>query len=143
MKRFILLVAITIAASVSAFAQPGKITGKLTYPSDGIPADMVLCVKVTSLYAEPTFCSNDRASRLREAKIIFKLNYRRASYEISLPSGTYYLYAMTSEMPGVKAYYDELIKCGVKIECKSKQPSAVKVRPGQIVKGITVGDFWE
>jgi hypothetical protein len=46
-------------------------------------------------------------------------------------------------MPGVKAYYDELIKCGIKIECKSERPIAVKVKPGQNVRGITVGDFWD
>lgn len=142
MKSLILLVAITIATSVSAFAQPGKITGKLTYPSDGIPTDMVLCVTVTSLYAEPTYCSNDGAARLRQAKIAFKLNYRAASYTISLPAGSYYVYAMTSEMPGVKAYYDELIKCGIRVECKSKEPILIKVKAGKTRSGITVGDFW-
>jgi len=50
---------------------------------------------------------------------------------------------MTSEMPGVKAYYDEFIKCGAKIECKSKRPIAMKVKSGQIVRGITIGDFWD
>lgn len=142
MKRFLLLVALTIGVSLSAFAQPGKITGKLTYPSDGIPTDMVLCVTVTSLYAEPTYCSSDSTSRLRQAKITFKLNYRAASYMISLPAASYYVYATTSEMPGVKAYYDELIKCGIRVECTSKEPIVVRVKAGKTRSGITVGDFW-
>ena len=142
MKRFILLVAITIATSVSASAQSGKITGKLTYPGEGIPTNMILCVTVTSLYAEPTYCSNDSASRLRQAKITFKLNYRAASYAISLPAASYFVYTMTSEMPGVKAYYDELIKCGIRVECTSKEPIVVKVKAGKTRSGITVGDFW-
>lgn len=126
----------------STMAQSGKITGKLTYPGDGIPTDLVLCVKSVNLYAEPTFCSNDRSSRLREGKVAFKLSHRAASYEISLPGGTYLVYATTGEMPGVKAYYDEFIKCGMTVRCKSKRPINVKVRPGQTTAGIKVGDFW-
>lgn len=142
MRKLFILLALLSGSSILAFAQSGKISGKLTYPSDGIPRDMVLCVKVASLYAEPIYCSNNRASRLREGKIIFKLNYRAASYEISLPDGSYYLYATTGEMPGVKAYYDEFVKCGMSVDCKSKRPIAVRVRPGKTVRGITVGDFW-
>ena len=142
MKRSFLLFAILGLAATAAFAQSGKITGKLTYPSEGIPSDMVLCVKVTSLYAEPTYCSNDSASVLRKAKIAFKLNYRAASYEISVPAASYYVYATTSEMPGIKAYYDDFIRCGMSVECTSKTPIIVKVKAGQIRKGITVGDFW-
>jgi hypothetical protein len=140
-KLLFLLTLFTV--SISALAQSGKIMGKLTYPGDYIPTDMVLCVKNASLYAEPTLCSNDRAARLREARISFKLNCRLASYEVSLPAGTYYLHAFTSEMPGMKAYYDEFVRCGMNINCKSKRPVAVKVKPGQVVRGITVGDFWD
>ncbi len=142
MAKLLALIALTIGLTMSASAQPGKITGKLTYPSDGIPTDMVLCVTVTSLYAEPTYCSNEGAARLRQAKIAFKLNYRAASYMISLPRGSYYVYAMTGEMPGVKAYYDELIKCGIRVECTSKEPIVIKVTAGKTRSGITVGDFW-
>lgn len=142
MKRFILLAAITLFALASAFAQPGKMTGKLTYPSDAIPTDMILCVTVTSLYAEPTYCSNDGKARLQKAKIAFKLSYRAASYAIRLPAGAYYVYAMTSEMPDVKAYYDEFVRCGMSVECTSKERIVVKVKPGKTRTGITVGDFW-
>lgn len=142
MKKMILLFAVFGMAAISALAQSGKITGKLTYPSEGIPSDMVLCVKVTSLYAEPTYCSNDSASVLRKAKIAFKLNYRAASYEVSVPAASYLIYATTGEMPGIKAYYDDFIRCGMSVECTSKAPIVVKVKAGQIRKGITVGDFW-
>jgi|ERR1035437_5522638 hypothetical protein len=143
MKKLLILLALFSGLAISAFAQSGKITGKLTYPSDAIPRDMVLCVKVITLANEPTYCSNDRAARLREGKITFKLNYRAASHEISLPAGSYHLYATTGEMQGVKAYYNDFIKCGMNVNCTSKRPIAVKVRPGQITRGITVGDFWE
>lgn len=143
MSKALILLALLVGSAIMAAAQTGKITGKLTYPGEYIPTDLILCVTYTSLYAEPTVCSNDQASRLREAGITFKIDRRRASYKISLPAGTYYLYAVTSEMPGVKAYYDDLIKCGVNISCLSKRPIAVMVKPGKVVRGITVGDFWE
>ena len=142
MKKSILATALLIGFSISAAAQSGRITGKLTYPSDGIPADLVLCVTVTSLYAEPTYCSSDRAARLTAAKIAFKLNYRTASYSVSVPAASYYIYVKTGEMHGVKAYYDEFIKCGMSVECTSKTPIVVKVKAGQTRSGITVGDFW-
>lgn len=143
MRKLFILLTLFCGSSILAFSQSGKITGNLTYPGDGIPRDMVLCVKVASLYAEPVYCSNNKTARLREGKIAFRLNYRAASYEVSLPGGSYNLYAMTGEMPGHKAYYDEFVKCGMNINCKSKKPILVKVRPGQIIRGITVGDFWD
>jgi len=143
MKKLMVLTALLIGFSISAAAQSGKITGKLTYPSDGIPTDMVLCVTVTSLYAEPTFCSNDKTSRLTAANIAFRLNYRGASYSVSLPAASYYIYAKTSEMRGHNAYYNEFVKCGMSVECTSKTPIVVKVKAGQTRSGITVGDFWD
>ncbi|HQZ95621.1 MAG TPA: hypothetical protein PLP21_04845 [Pyrinomonadaceae bacterium] len=143
MKRSIILVALFIGLTVSAYAQSGVISGKLVYPGDGIPRDMVLCLKVTTLYAEPVYCSNNKAAVLREAKISFKMNFRAATYEIAAPSGTYLLYGMTSEVPGHKAYYNEFVRCGMSVDCHSKKPIPVKVKPGQKVKGIGVGDFWE
>ena len=48
MKRILALAALLIGMSLSAFAQSGKITGKLTYPSDGIPLTMAVCVYPTA-----------------------------------------------------------------------------------------------
>ncbi|MEQ1606101.1 MAG: hypothetical protein ABL999_14655 [Pyrinomonadaceae bacterium] len=139
LMMFILLVASAIAAS----GQSGTISGKLAYPSDGIPRDMILCVKATNLYAEPVYCSDNKATAPRNAKVSFKLNLRTATYKIDLPAGTYLLYAMTGEMRGHKAYYNEFVKCGMSVDCHSKKAIPVKVKAGQKVKGITVGDFWE
>jgi hypothetical protein len=106
---------------------------------------MVLCVTAGG----QAYCSNDRAARLNQAGIGFKLNYRAASYEINLPAGTYYLYATfprgkapTPDMEGLKAYYNDFVKCGMSVNCTSKKPIAIKVKPGQIVRGITVGDWY-
>lgn len=142
MRKLLILLTLFCGSVISASAQSGKITGKLTYPGEGIPTDLVLCVTVAPLNAGPTYCSKDRPTRLLQAKITFKLNYRAASYVISLPAGSYYLYAETREMPGVKAFYDEFIKCGMRVECTSKEPIIVKVKAGKTRSGIMVGDFW-
>lgn len=142
MKKLLILLAIFSGSVISASAQSGRITGKLTYPGEGIPTDLVLCVTVAPLNSGPTYCSKDRPARLQQAKITFKVNHRAASYTISLPAGSYYVYAKTREMPGVKAFYDEFIKCGIRVECTSKEPIMIKVKAGKTRSGITVGDFW-
>ena len=141
-KRPFLLITLLLGSAIAVFAQPGKIAGRLTYPGDGIPPDLTMCVKRTDLYAEPTYCSNDRASRLRAANVIFRLRTRGAAYDVTVPAGTYLIWATTSEMPGVRAYYDEFTRCGMTVRCKSKSPVTVRVRRGQTTAGIKVGDFW-
>lgn len=142
MRRLLILLTLFCGSLISASAQPGKITGKLTYPGEGIPTDLALCVTVAPLNAGPTYCSKDRPARLLQAKITFTVNHRAASYTISLPAGSYYVYAKTREMAGVRAYYDEFIKCGIRVECTSKEPIIIKVKAGKTRSGITVGDFW-
>lgn len=142
MKKALFLAAILIGTAFSTQAQTGKISGKLTYPGEGIPSDLIVCVTVTSLYAEPTFCSNDTGKRLREAKVTFTINRRAASYSVAVPAGSYLIYAATADMPGVKAYHDEFVRCGMSVECTSKRPITIKVTAGKTKTGITVGDFW-
>lgn len=145
MKKLLILLILLCAPAISAFAQTGKITGKLTYPSDYIPPNMILCVASGA----QTFCSNEKRARLTAAKISFNLNHRAASYQISLPAGTYFLYAAfpkgkapTPDMEGLKAYYNEFVRCGMNADCPSKKPIAVKVKAGQIVRNIMIGDWY-
>lgn len=147
MSKILCLVTLSFGLAVSAFAQTGKITGKLTYPSEYVPPEMIVCVKNTGSGA--TFCSNERASRLSKSKIGFKLNFRGTFYEVRLPAGTYYIYATfprgkapTSDMEGIRAFYNEFVKCGMNVKCKSKKPIALKVAAGRTVRGITLGDWY-
>lgn len=145
MKKLLIFLLLVGCSVISAFAQSGRVTGKLTYPSDYIPPEMILCVTKSG----QTFCSNERA-RLKQAGISFRLNHRAASYEISLPAGTYYIYATfprgkapTRDMEGLKAYYNDFIKCGMNVNCTSKKLIAVKVNSGRTVRGITIGDWYQ
>ena len=148
MNRLLISIALFSVLTIPALSQTGKITGKLTYPSDYIPPKMILCVE-KSIGSMNVFCSNDTASRLRRAKIKFYLNHNAASYQIRLPAGKYFIFATfpdgkapTGDMEGVKAYYNEFVKCGMSVECKSKKPIALVVRSGRSVRGITVGDWY-
>lgn len=149
MKRILALAALLIGMSLSAFAQSGKITGKLTYPSDGIPLTMAVCVYPTAASATARYCSFDKAASLKTAGIAFALNYRSASYQITLPAGIYYLYATfpkgkapTADYENYKAFYNEFVRCGMNVECTSKRKIAVTVRSGRITSGITIGDWY-
>lgn len=142
MRKLLFIFILVIASAMAAFAQPGKISGKLTYPGEGIPRDLVLCVKFLDVVNAPVYCSNNSRTRLSSASISFKLNISGASYVVNLPSGNYLIYATTAAMSGVKAYYDEFIKCGMSVNCTSKRPITVKVKPGASVGNIMVGDFW-
>lgn len=146
MKKLSILLILSCGFAVSAFAGTGKITGKLTYPSEFIPPELILCVQKSG---GKTVCSNHRKTLLRKAKINFRLNHSDATYRIKLPSGKYYLYATfppgkapTQEMEGLKAYYNEFVKCGMRVECRSKKRIAIRVRSGRTVKEITVGDWY-
>ncbi|MBK7704431.1 MAG: hypothetical protein IPJ30_01330 [Acidobacteria bacterium] len=80
MKKFFYTLAFVIVAlafvPVAASAQGnGKIKGKLTYPSEFIPADMVVCVEGTTR----TVCSNSRD----KAGYVFKVNRGREIRDIA------------------------------------------------------------
>lgn len=145
MRRFGTLSVLFIGTALSVSAQSSGIAGKLTYPSDYIPPEMIVCVSKGG----ETYCSNKSRTRLSAAKISFRLNYRAANYEVRLPAGSYLIYgtfprgkAPTPGMEGLKAYYNDFVKCGMDIKCTSKKPISIKVAAGRTVRGITVGDWY-
>ena len=147
--RYIFLFVILSAFPYAANAQTGTISGKLTYPSDYIPPSMIICVQDVSLYAEPTYCSNDAVSRLRQRQVAFAVNHRRASYSVTVPKGRYLIYATfpngkapTPDLERTRAYYDEFVRCGMSVNCTSKKRIEIRVAAGSAVRGITVGDWY-
>jgi hypothetical protein len=149
MKRLLALAALLTATSLAAVAQNGKITGKLTYPSDYIPTTMIVCVYAADGLPGDRYCSSDNASNLRKAGFIFRVNHRAASYQVQLPAGSYYLYATfpkgkapVADYEYYKAYYNEFVRCGMSVDCPSKRNIAVDVRAGRTTGGITLGDWY-
>lgn len=112
----------------------GRISGGLTYPGEGIPTNLHICVEETKKGA--TVCSNSPKDGFS-----FKVNRASASYSVSLPAGTYHIYAT---VPGqARAYYTEFISCGMSVDCRSHRKIAVRVRGGKTTGGIMVGDWYD
>jgi hypothetical protein len=126
--------------AATAAGQSSRITGRLTYPGEGIPPDLAVCVeRVSDLFS---LCSNSTVAALRKQKMRFKVERRFARFEVDLPAGTYYLYAVTPEMPGHRAYYNAFVKCGMNIDCRSTRNIPVRANRGKVARGVVIGDFW-
>jgi hypothetical protein len=150
MKRVFIGLLLSLCAAAAVAAQPGTISGKLTYPGEWIPADLAVCVVRTGTRTGNPYCSSDTRARLDVNNITFRVDRRRARYEIVLPAGVYHVYATfprgkapTPGMEGMRAYYNDFVRCGMMAQCTSKRIVPVTVRPGRQVKNITVGDWYD
>jgi hypothetical protein len=141
LKFAIALTFLVFGFATAVSAQTGRITGKLVYPGDGIPRDLAVCV-IARHADDATYCSNSKAATLRSARIIFKVDRRSRIYQVSLPPGSYLIFAKTREMSGHQAFYNEYVKCGMEYTCRSQKPITLDVRSGHTIMGIEVGDFW-
>lgn len=114
----------------------GTISGRMSYPSDGIPATMVACAE--NIETGAARCTKPRAGWTS-----------RVSYSLQLPPGRYHVYARISAQDGgagdlarERAYYTEYMKCGMAAHCNSHRRIVLEVKPGETLAGITVGDWW-
>ncbi len=114
----------------------GTITGRMSYPSDGIPSSMVACAE--SIEGGTTKCTKPRSGWTS-----------RVSYTLQLSPGRYYVYARLSAsdadagaFAGERAYYTDYMKCGMEAHCKSHRRIMIEIKAGETLSGITVGDWW-
>lgn len=147
--RKVLLIFFVIAVSTLAIAAQGKgkITGKLRYPSEELPANMLVCIEPTG----PGFayCSNEGSKNLSRAGFAIKVDLVRGVYEITAPKGEYYVFskfmpgkAPTPDVQNMVAFYTEFMKCGMHERCKSHKKLKVKVKSGKTTRNIDIGDWW-
>ena len=98
-----------------AGAGAGSISGKLSYPSEGIPAQRVCAV---DLKDDKEYCQQTTMGT--------------ETYVISAPAGDYMVYAaLDGDATGKRAYYSEFVLCGLKAECKDHSPVKVSVEAGK------------
>jgi hypothetical protein len=64
------------------------------------------------------------------------------NYRLSLPAGTYYVYAATNDLPGYKAYYTKFVTCGLSIKCPSHVKIAVHIKAGATTTRIDPDDWY-
>lgn len=108
--------------------QKGSVTGKLCYPSSGIPE--------LELYAKNT--------QTNEIKNMYtKQNQMQYTFE-NLNAGTYTFYAyvkddMKKELGGG---YTEMVPCGLQYGCEDHTLIEVKVENNKMVEGVDICDWY-
>jgi hypothetical protein len=121
----------TPAPKQASLPQTGKITGNVSYPSEGLPGDEQVCAVATT--GGNPIC----------AKVGGKSS---TAYELSVPVGKYYVYSTAEEeMSGYKAYYNQYSKCGNSADCPSSghaQYIEGDVKAGSTVSGADPGDWY-
>lgn len=138
MRRLIVLAALCLAAcdgkrepergvdtSPLADEPTGKITGRLSYPSDGIPEDIDVCAE--TLDGKTRHCGPEISG---------------INYILKVPAGIYRVYSYLQSEPTDRAYYSQFVRCGSHLNCPSHEPITVTVEEGQTVGDVEPGDWY-
>lgn len=120
--------------SPTPVADVGIIEGSLSYPSEMIPEDLIVCAE--TLDKSVTFCTNEH---LADENGQYTYGF---GYQIEVPAGEYYVFAYLDNDPGTRAYYSEFVTCGLMAECPSHEPIEVAVSAGETVKEIDPHDWY-
>lgn len=107
----------------------GRIEGELSFPGDHIPDDMIVCAE--NVLTKRNHCDSKR-KRGRDSD----------SYTLIVPPGKYRVYAKTTAMPNVLAYYSDFVTCGLDAKCRSHKPIVVEVTAGATVKSVHPQDWY-
>ena len=110
----------------------GFIRGPLSYPSEIVPEDMVVCAK--NLETELEYCSDDHISD--EGFL------NGVGFELEVPVGNYYVFAFLPENPEKKAYYNEFVTCGLNVDCQSRDKIVVEVEAEKTTDEIKPHDWY-
>lgn len=112
----------------------GTIEGSLSYPSEGIPADMIVCAD--NIVTQQVYCTEEQIS---DSKYVYG-----KGYSLSLSEGNYHVYATLSSLPEYKQYYSQAVICGMEAECTSHELIVVNVAAGESTTNIDPFDFeWD
>jgi len=123
----------------SAVTENGTISGKITYPSSGVPTK----VKV--------FAEDTKTGKTYEATVSFTEatsdTSSSATYTVTAPTGSYYVYgslAGFNDQNGTpwKAYYNQFVVCGMAATCTDTTKVVVNVSAAGKVENITIGDWY-
>lgn len=127
------------AAPKEAAAMPGSVSGTVMFPSDGIPPLRVCAVPVSGPDSAAV-CTDTKDSP--PAPPDFSIG--------KLAPGDYYVYAQLKDPEAIgsdisgtyKAYYDQFVVCGLKIECKDATRITVHVGSGADTPDIHPHDWY-
>lgn len=107
----------------------GSITGRLNYPSDFIPAQLVYAVRVD----EPSFFY---LVQTKDGDSGYVLNGVRP--------GNYYLLAYPAFMPdgALRSAHTQYVRCGAQVGCEDHSLVQVEVFDGQTTGGVDITDWY-
>ncbi len=119
-------VAATVAApeTETPAVQPGTITGKLSYPAEGIPPLRIVAFEVGGDHYHYilTLANQD-------------------TYTFELPAGVYHIVAYTLDGSSAGGY-TQMVPCGLQAGCEDHSLIPVTVTSGTITSGIDPGDWY-
>ena len=115
-----------------AVESTGIITGSLTYPSGYIPPNIV--IHATNIDTGEEYTTTEHLSG---DEYLYGTGYR-----LEVPVGRYNVYGTLADIPDFKAYYNEFVKCGIKVECTDKSNIEVLVEVDKDTPDVMVGDWW-
>jgi hypothetical protein len=105
-------------------ADTGRVSGRVCYPSEGIPP-MTAYFQVEGL----------------ETAVPLAIGENQGTFQIELTPGTYLAYAW---LPGYSlgGSYSAAVQCGLSVECTDHRPLAFSVRAGETTAGIDICDWY-
>lgn len=117
-----------VVTGPAAIGEPGLISGRLGYPSQGVPALDIYAVKV----GDPGFFYHLRT------------NIHSVSYELRVKPGRYLVFAYPVDLPGSDfgGAFTEYVRCGLIPVCTDHRLLPVNVASGATVTGIDITDWY-
>jgi hypothetical protein len=115
----------TLEAMTQESALPGKIRGRLSYPSESLPAQRVIAFRASSMEVEADVTTAQG----------------QGEYELSVAAGDYFIVAYTVD--GIlSAGYTQAVPCGLSVSCKDHSLIKVHVDAGAVVENINPQDWY-
>lgn len=111
----------------------GTIEGSVSYPSEGIPTELKVCVY--NLDTEKVLCEDNR---ITDSRFTYGQGYR-----VVVEPGEYHVYATLQGGSGYKAYYSEAVLCGLNVNCTNHNPIVVQVAANQLLTDIDPADWYD
>ena len=119
-------------ATATQTQETGIIEGSLSFPSEIIPANMMVCAETFD--GKIIECTN---KHLVDPKYTYG-----EGYTLEVPAEEYFVYAQTPELENYKAYYSEFVVCGLSVNCDSHEKIEVVVEAGKTTSNIDPQDWY-
>ena len=113
-------------------ASGGIIEGSLSFPSEKIPEDMMICAE--NIFSQKSICTSEH--------IISDEYLYGVGYKLSIPVGEYLIYAQTKDHPDYKAYYNKFVLCGLEAVCTDHTSIPIVIKGGEIIRDINPIDWY-